>query len=268
MLKFLFKPWPKHPIDRLYRIETSARVIHRSLRVGNRALDEANVGYGCSQPSVLRSAFGALPGGGADAHLFDLGCGKGRALALATEFPFRSITGIELAPGLCRIARRNAATIARRHPDRVPLKIVEGDATKPDLPSSGDQILFLYNSFRRPLVNALLTHVEAHGAAHPDARIFLVYYNPTQAAALDGSPRWRRYFADQIGFSDEDARYAPFANRSDSVVIWQLDSPKRAPPHPGAERAIEIVIPDIAAIVLERYLQQRAGVRLHVSSAA
>ena len=241
MLNFLFKPWPKHPIDRRYRIETSARVMHRSLRVGNSALDEANVGYAGSQPSVLRSAFGALPGGGAGADPFDLGCGKGRALALATEFPFRSIAGIELAPN-----------IARRHPDRVPLKIVEGDATKPELQPSGDQILFLYNSFRRPLVNALPAHVEAHGAAHPDARVFLVYYNPTQAAALDESPRWRRYFADQIAFSEEDARYAPFSNRSDSVVIWQLDTAKREPPRPGAERSIEIVIPDIAAIVRAR----------------
>lgn len=252
MLNFLFKPWPKHPIDRRYRIETSARVMHRSLRVGNSALDEANVGYAGSQPSVLRSAFGALPGGGAGADLFDLGCGKGRALALATEFPFRSISGIELAPGLFRVARRNAAIIARRHPDRVRLNVVEGDATKPELQPSGDQILFLYNSFRRPLVNALLAHVEAHGAAHPDARVFLVYYNPTQAAALDESPRWRRYFADQIAFSEEDARYAPFSNRSDSVVIWQLDTAKPEPPRPGAERSIEIVIPDIAAIVRAR----------------
>lgn len=226
--------------------------MHRSLRVGNSALDDANVGYAGSQPSVLRSAFGALPGGGADAHLFDLGCGKGRVLALATEFPFRSITGIELAPRLCRVAERNAAILARRHPDRVPLRIFEGDATKPALHESGDQILFLYNSFRRPLVNALLAHIEAHGAAHPDARVFLIYYNPTQAAALDGSPRWRRYFADQIGFSEEDARYAPFSNRSDSVVTWQLDTEKLEPPRPGAERSVEVVIPDIAAIVLER----------------
>ena len=86
----------------------------------------------------------------------------------------------------------------------------------------------------------------------PDARVFLVYYKPTQAAALDESPRWRRYFADQIAFSEEDARYAPFSNRSDSAVIWQLDTAKREPPRPGAERSIEIIIPDIAAIVPAR----------------
>ena len=39
----------------------------------------------------------------------DLGCGKGRALLLASRFPFKEIIGVELSATLCEIARRNIA---------------------------------------------------------------------------------------------------------------------------------------------------------------
>ncbi len=58
-----------------------------------------------SQPSIMRRALSAL--GPVERYDFlDLGCGKGRALIVAAEFPFRAITGVELSPALAAIARR------------------------------------------------------------------------------------------------------------------------------------------------------------------
>ena len=42
----------------------------------------------------------------------DVGSGKGRALLLASDYPFREIIGVELSPELDRVARAN---IARYH---------------------------------------------------------------------------------------------------------------------------------------------------------
>ena len=250
MWHFIFKPWPKHPLDHLYGIETSARVMRRSMRSADAAIEAANIGYVGSHPSVFRHAAASLPKIDADTHFLDLGSGKGRILTIASEYPFGSITGVEVAPNLCRIARRNAARVAVRHPERVPIKIVQGDATKPPLPSSGDVILFLYNPFRRPLVERLLDFAQTHGTAHPQARIFLFYYNPTQAAAVDARPAWSRYYAEQIALSDEDFRFAPFGNRSEGVVIWQLANPRAAEPHVGADRAVHTITPDFAVEVV------------------
>ena len=45
---------------------------------------------------------------GAGHHLFiDFGSGKGRALLLASELPFKKIVGIEFSPPLHEIARAN-----------------------------------------------------------------------------------------------------------------------------------------------------------------
>ena len=72
----------------------------------------ASLGYIASQPSVIRTAIETIPEI-AGAHFIDLGCGKGRAVAVATEYPYASIAGIELSPGLARRARSN---MKRRSP--------------------------------------------------------------------------------------------------------------------------------------------------------
>ena len=43
----------------------------------------------------------------------DIGCGKGRALLLAEEYPFRKIIGVEFSRRLAKIAAANAAKSAR-----------------------------------------------------------------------------------------------------------------------------------------------------------
>jgi len=41
-----------------------------------------------------------------DYDFVDIGCGKGRSIMLASDFPFRSITGIEISKTLCAIAKK------------------------------------------------------------------------------------------------------------------------------------------------------------------
>src|SRR5579883_1856526 len=100
----------RHPMDRFYRIDTSGNAPPP-------AIDGEPVFYAASQPSIIRAALRALPP--LEGFTFiDLGCGKGRALIVATEFPFRAICGIEYSDELAAVARRNAARIERRYPAR------------------------------------------------------------------------------------------------------------------------------------------------------
>jgi SAM-dependent methyltransferase len=242
------RPWPKHPIDNLYGIETSQKVLRLRLSSGDKAADEANNGYAGSQPSIVRHALTVLPPPpDGEAHFIDLGCGKGRVLAIATEFAFRSVVGIELSPPLHRLAARNARRVAARHPDRTRIEVVCGDATHPALPPCGDVALFLYNSFRAPLVATLIDHLETAIGQRAGGRVFLVYYNPTNAALFDASDTFTRYYAERLDFAPDEPMN--FTNDFDSVVIWQARSAHMAPPLPGADRRVDVVIPDRAAIV-------------------
>jgi SAM-dependent methyltransferase len=238
--------WPKHPVDSLYGIETSQKVLRMRLNSGDKAADEANNGYAGSQPSIVRHAVAMLPPM-EEAHFIDLGCGKGRVLAVATEFAFRSVVGIELSPPLHRMASRNAKRVAARHPDRTPIKAIRGDATHPALPPTGDVVLFLYNSFRAPLIATLIDYLKTAVGQRTGGRLFLIYYNPTNAALFDASDAFVRYYAERRGFAADEPM--TFTNDFDSVVIWQARSSEMAAPLPGADRRVEVVIPDRAAIV-------------------
>ena len=207
--------WRTHPFDRTYGVETSG-----ADQVAEFKLDPAIARhmspYAGSQPSIIRRALDTLPLVD-DTSFVDLGCGKGRPLVVASEFPFRRIVGVELAPHLVSVARANAATIRRRFPERAAIEIVEEDATRFRWPA-GKLVLFCYNSFDAELVGKLVASLE-RGLAGPVEHVFVVYYNPVWGALLDRSPAFERWYAATLPYDSSELGFGP--DRSDAVVIWQ-----------------------------------------------
>src|SRR4051812_17126229 len=77
-----------HPFDRLHGIHTSGSdQIDRTLK-SQPAFAQAH-SYAGSQPSIIRAVLSLLPGIERSTFV-DLGCGKGRPLFVASEFPFRA----------------------------------------------------------------------------------------------------------------------------------------------------------------------------------
>src|SRR5271168_5236996 len=99
-----------HPFDERFGVETSGLIY--DLRSGHQH-DVHNNGYFAVAPSVFHAIMGAMV---ERLHLdwrrfcfVDVGSGKGRALLLASDYPFREIIGVELSPQLDRVARANIA---------------------------------------------------------------------------------------------------------------------------------------------------------------
>lgn len=232
--------WHRKPeIDRTLGIDTTGLLPNLLLRTGHEA-DEAAHAYLGINANVLRSALEAIPG--IERFSFvDLGAGKGRAVAVASAFPFRTILGIELNPELCRFAARNAAIIARREPARTRIEIRQGDASVPALPE-GPIVLLLYHSFGRDLVKRLAAHLEA---AVRHRELFFVYVNPVYGDLFDEAPGFSRWFAEQIPIPAQEDY---FDDGSVAAVIWRAGGPQdmQSPP-PGALRPIVIVKPDAQA---------------------
>ncbi len=116
------------------------------------------------------------------ATFVDLGAGMGRVVMLAARRPFRAVIGVEISPALVEIARENLATL--RDPQRVvrDVKIVRADAAEYAFPR-GDLVVFLYNPFRGPVLEAVLAHLRA--ATRPPREVVLLYHTPVERATVD-----------------------------------------------------------------------------------
>lgn len=110
----------------------------------------------------------------------DFGCGKGRAMLLASLNPYRRIVGVEFSPRLAAVARRNLAMF--RHPARRchDLEVVLGDAVDFPLPE-GPLVLFFFNPFGADVMRRVVERVSASLAADPRP-MTVVYCNDAHAS--------------------------------------------------------------------------------------
>lgn len=214
----------KHPFDISYGIATSGLVPSWLLRSGSAADNHAHAYAGC-QPSCLRLALATIP---QPQHFtfVDLGCGKGRALVLASELPFHRIVGIELAPSLAAIANHNAQIIKTNHPTRTEIEVVQGDATSVSLPS-GNLAIFLYHSFGQELVSRMVNRI-IDLTASSNREILFIYENPVYGTLVDETKQFTRWFCATVHCTAEEQGFAP--DDDDTVVVWSIGGRSVSPP--------------------------------------
>ena len=97
-----------HPFDRDNGTETGGHISCADLTsVSLSCL--LGTGYAGVPPSTFREALKRLPIRHEDFTFIDIGCGKGRALLVAAEFPFRSLIGVEITVEMSEVSRANVA---------------------------------------------------------------------------------------------------------------------------------------------------------------
>lgn len=223
-----------HPIDRFYGVNTSGFLPVSKLNVAPELAGEM-IAYAGSVPSILRRSFDLLPDL-SDHTLVDLGCGKGRSLVVASEFPFKRIVGVEASERVAKVARRNAKIVAERYPDRTPIEVVVGDATTFPLGRESRVVYFLYHPFEPAAMERFVAHLTTELTTAP-RHAFVVYCNPVVGQALDNSPAFARWSAETLTGDPSELGFGP--DSDDTVVIWQ-SVPTRHEARPGAGRAIVI----------------------------
>lgn len=212
-----------HPFDEEFGIETGGFVGWRDLQSGG-ANDPYISGYLGISPSVGRRLF-SLVANPAEFTFIDFGCGKGRALFLASEMPFRRVIGVEIGGELAEAARRNAAVISGRFPQRPPIQVIHGDAAAFDLPIE-PLVIFLNQPFEIPVMRQVLSRLEASLAAAPRPVIFIYLY-PVLARVLDRSSVLERAAEGWLPLERHEVPYA-FGGKDggEQFVIWRTRSPK------------------------------------------
>ena len=106
----------------------------------------------------------------------DLGSGKGRALLMASEYPFRRIVGVELLPALHQLAQENLARYKSESQKCSALEAIWGDAI--DFPFPVEPlVIFLFNPLPEAGLRRVVASLDASLKAHPRA-VYVLYHNP------------------------------------------------------------------------------------------
>ena len=132
--------------------------------------------YEGTSASLVREILSRLPVQTDQFAFVDLGSGKGRALLVASEFPFAEIVGVELSHELHLIAQENVRRFRPAHQRATTFCLSCMDATQYDF-GTKPLVLFLYNPFGRDTLRQVLTNLDASLEAAP-RQAFLVYLNP------------------------------------------------------------------------------------------
>jgi SAM-dependent methyltransferase len=200
---------PMHPFDVEHGTDTGGLIPGSELGVGHRH-DLFIAGYSGVPPSGFTAAISRWRSEGLrhrieDYTFLDLGCGKGRAVLLASELGFREAVGVELNAGLAETARANTKIWTAAGRARSPIRIECKDATEIEWPS-GPCLVYLYHPFTEPV---MLTVVEAMRERFGDKRdeLEIVYQKPVQAASLEND--FEMVWSGACELSEEDRTSVP-----------------------------------------------------------
>ena len=217
-----------HPFDLEFGVRTSGLIAGRNLKCGSRA-DRHNTAYFGVAPSVFHEMLAlwrrSKPAGTIDQFTFvDIGAGMGRAVLLASEFPFRSVIGVELNPRLARIARKNVAHWKAAGLARAPVRVVCRDAVEFKIPP-GPCVVFMFNPFGGPIMRRLLK-TWSQTLARREDQLDILYVNNEQETVLRRQPGLVRLFAGEVMRSHADAiaDHKILANQPDgeyAVTNWE-----------------------------------------------
>lgn len=136
--------------------------------------------YQPTEPALFQEMLAALQQStGCDLReltFVDLGSGKGRTLLMASEYPFRRIVGVELLPGLARIAQENLRAYESETRQCFAIESVCRDATEFPLPD-GPLLIYLFNPFPEAGLRRFLDKLRER-VAERGQRIYVLYHNP------------------------------------------------------------------------------------------
>jgi SAM-dependent methyltransferase len=174
--------------DWQYRVNTTSGAVGWR----DRLLGVFHSAYQPTEPEAFHEMLQTLP-----AHLnlhdftfIDLGSGKGRALLMASDYPFRLIVGVELLPALQHIARQNLAQYQSPSQKCFALESVCADATNYTFHNT-PLLIYLFNPFPEAVLRRVLQNLSESLRSHPRPAC-LLYYNPVLEHLLTEAAAWEK----------------------------------------------------------------------------
>jgi SAM-dependent methyltransferase len=171
--------------DYIHGVQTSGRLALYEL-----GIETPNLVYSAEyRPTPVRAFLRIVAGLGIDYRRWifvDLGAGKGRALLLACQFPFKAVIGVEFSPELAEVAQTNLARSRDMARSCDKTTVICGDASTYALPLE-PAVIYLNNPFHGPVMERVVENLRISLDEHPrDLRV--IYWNPACARMFDQVP--------------------------------------------------------------------------------
>ena len=161
--------------DRLNGTDTDGLIQLHELKVSEEDCKLGNR-YEPAHPWVVRDFFKHMPVRFDEYVFIDLGSGKGRALLLASHYPFQQIIGVELAEELHAVAVRNIEVYrAQGIRCRAVCSLCMGADSFVFPPQK--LIISLFNSFQAEVLEKVVGNLTTSLAKRP-REVYFVYVNP------------------------------------------------------------------------------------------
>lgn len=201
IIGYLFTAPPRDRFDRKYGVKTGGNIEKAAVGV----TDVDAIKYVPAIEPVMRDviAHAARFADLGQLSFVDLGCGKGRALIMASWYPFRAVHGVELVQRFADVAQDNiTAYLARprREIQCSKLTVACANALHCDFPD-GDLLIFLHRPFKGQVFQAVLDRLHDL-AARSGRRVLVVYICPVDQKMLDRHPGYAQLHDCQVIVKD------------------------------------------------------------------
>jgi len=169
--------------DRRYGTETHQRLDLKELPSLTGKLPQALAewSYEAVDGPRFRKLLSKVPASPERLNFIDVGSGKGRAVMLAAQYPFRRVIGVEFAAELYELARKNAAIFATQVSPLAPMEFVLADFLG-YTPPAHDAIFFLKNPFPHHVARHVIARIHELAQAHM-REAYVVYTEPPEPTA-------------------------------------------------------------------------------------
>ena len=147
--------------------------------------------YEAIRPFLFKQLIGAS---NIEPHCYsfiDYGSGKGRALLLASQLPFRRVIGVEYSPTLHQIAEQNLNVMRFAHRRSGSVELVCMDAVRFHPPEE-PLVLYFFNPFGRQIMESVRDNIVRSYEGTPRS-IVVIYHNPESSAVWDSVDFLKRY---------------------------------------------------------------------------
>jgi len=182
-LAYLLKYKPRNDrwFDRKFSTDTSSPISHEDLDISDAEAKKSATYYISSPVRFVRYIIDKLEIDYREYDFVDIGCGKGRILMIASDYPFRSISGIELSQALCMTAKKNLQIY--RSPKQKCHNVQVHHMNATELPKSIENTVFyLYHPFEVQILTSVLNNVKS--AFHNTDKMVWIIYIWSQVTSL------------------------------------------------------------------------------------
>jgi SAM-dependent methyltransferase len=173
-----------HAFDLKYGTDTSGTIEPASMDIPRGSVAHAKR-YQTAIVEVFMEILKGLSVQSQNFVFIDLGSGKGRALMLASQFPFKEIIGVELSAELHAIASRNIQIYRNQEQVACEIRSVCADASRFEIPLE-PIVFYLFNPFDEQVMTAVLANIESSlRTRHRD--VYIAYLKPVCRKTFDES---------------------------------------------------------------------------------